>query len=65
MGPFKGHLDKAESAGEVIHFDVLGPLPKSFEGFQYIVSFMDEWTRYATIIHTKETSDVCDGFKEF
>ena len=64
-GPFKGHLDKAESTGEVIHSDVLGPLPQSFEGFQYIVSFIDEWTRYATIIPMKHKSDVFNCFKEF
>jgi hypothetical protein len=64
-GPFKGHFNKAEKAGEVIHSDVLGPLPESFEGFKYIVSFIDEWTRYVTIMPMKHKSDVLNCFKEF
>jgi hypothetical protein len=62
-GPFKGHLDKAQSTREVIHSDVLGPLPKSFEGFKYIVSCIDEWTRHATIIPVKQKSDEFNCFK--
>jgi hypothetical protein len=64
-GPFKGHLDKSQSTGEVIHCDVLGPLPQLFEGFKYIVSFIDEWTRHATIICMKQKSDVFNCLKEF
>ena len=64
-GPFKGHLDKAQNTGEVIHSDVLGPLPQSFEGFKYIVSFIDEWTRHATIVPMKQKSDVFNCFKDF
>jgi Integrase core domain len=58
-------LDKALKPGEVIHSDVLGPLPQSFQGFKYAVSFIDEWTRHVTVMPMKQKSDVLNCFKEY
>jgi Integrase core domain/GAG-pre-integrase domain len=64
-GPFKGHLDKAKGTGGVIHSDVLGPVPHSFGGYKYTVSFIDEWTRYITVFPMTHKSEVLKCFQEF
>ena len=64
-GPFKGHIDKATKTGEVIHSDVVGPLPKSLSGCKYFVSFIDEWTRYTTVMPIARKSQVLNCFKQF
>jgi hypothetical protein len=64
-GPFKGHIYKATKPGEVSHSDVVGPLSKSFSECKYFVSFIDEWTRYTTVMPIMRKSDVHKCFKEF
>jgi GAG-pre-integrase domain len=61
-GPFKGHLDKAKGTGGVIHSDVLGPVPPSFGGNKYIVSVLDEWTRYVTVYPMTHNREVLECF---
>jgi Integrase core domain len=63
--PFKGHLGKAKGTGGVIHSHVLGPVPPSFGGYKYTVSFIDEWTRYVTVYPMTHKSEVLECFKEF
>jgi hypothetical protein len=65
-GPFKGHLYKAKVTGGVIYSDFLGPVPPSFGGYKYVVSFIDEWTRYVTAYPmTTNKSEVLECFEEF
>jgi Integrase core domain/GAG-pre-integrase domain len=62
---FGGHIDKATKAGDVIHSDVVGPLPASLSGSRYFVSFIDEWTRFVTVTPMTAKSEVLTCFKEF
>jgi hypothetical protein len=46
--PFPGSISTAIRPGDVIHSDVVGPLPHSHSGGCYLVTFVDELTRYVT-----------------
>jgi hypothetical protein len=41
--PFSGTFESAKKSGEVIHSDVIGPLPRTHTSSQYFVSFIDEF----------------------
>ena len=51
---------------EIIHSDVCGPMQvNSHGGSRYILSFIDDATRYATIYLIKKKHEVLDKFKEY
>ncbi|RYE19068.1 MAG: hypothetical protein EOP45_13205, partial [Sphingobacteriaceae bacterium] len=51
---------------ELIHTDICGPFPTlSWNGQQYFVSFIDDYSRYAYIFLIHEKSQVLDVFKSF
>jgi GAG-pre-integrase domain len=56
--PFAGTFSDASKPGDIIHSDVVGPLPPSHSGLRYVVSFIDEFTRYATIVAMTHKSEV-------
>jgi GAG-pre-integrase domain len=63
--PFHGSIATATRPGDVIHSDVVGPLPPSHSGSCYLVTFVDEFTRYVTILALIRKSAVLDSFKVF
>lgn len=51
---------------EIVHSDVVGPItPKSIDGFNYAVTFIDDLTRYAWVTLLKNKAQVADAFKTF
>jgi transposase InsO family protein len=63
--PCHGSIATATRPGEVIHSDVVGPLPPSHSKSCYLVTFVDEFTRYVTIFALIRKSAVLDSFKFF
>jgi hypothetical protein len=63
--PFKGSMDKATKAGQIIHSDVAGPFPDSLSGARYFVTFIDEWSRYVVATPMKTKGEVLQCFKIF
>jgi IS30 family transposase len=63
--PFPGEFSDATEPGDVIHSDVVGTLPPSHSGFCYLVTFIDEFTRYVTIFAMLRKSDVLRRFQLF
>jgi len=51
--------------GELIHSDVCGPMEADMHGNRYYVSFIDDYSRRATIFLLKQKSEVVSKFKEF
>jgi hypothetical protein len=64
-GPFSGKIDSAKKSGDVIHSDVVGPLPPTHTACQYFVSFIDEFTRYTTVMPMQSKGQVLQCFKDF
>jgi Integrase core domain/GAG-pre-integrase domain len=63
--PFQGSITTANRPGDVIHSDVVGPLPPSLSGSCYLVTLVTEFTRYVTIFALIRKSTVLNSFKVF
>src|SRR3954470_10953949 len=51
---------------ELIHTDICGPFPKaSWNGQQYFISFIDDYSRYGYLYLIHEKSQSLDMFKHF
>ena len=51
---------------ELIHYDVCGPMPSiSLIGYEYYVTFIDDYSRNTWIYFLKTKSEVFGKFKEF
>lgn len=51
---------------EIIHSDVCGPIStSSLEGKKYMVTFIDDYSRYCKVYFMKRKNEVLDKFKEF
>jgi hypothetical protein len=55
----------ATKAGDVIHSDVAGLLPRWDSGCRYTVPFVDDNSRYVSVLTIKRKSDVLGCFKIF
>ena len=51
---------------ELIHSDVCGPMPStSLSGYEYYVTFVDDYSRKTWIYFLTNTSELLGKFKEF
>ena len=58
--------NKASKVLELIHTNICGPFPKaSWNGQQYFISFIDNYSRYGYLYLIKEKSQSLDMFKAF
>lgn len=57
---------RATEVLELIHTDICGPFPTaSWNGQQYFISFIDDYSRYAYLFLIHEKSESLDVFKRF
>ena len=57
---------KTKGMLDLIHSDVCGPIPSiSLSGYEYYVTFIDDYSRKTWIYFLKNKSDVFEKFKEF
>ncbi|RVW47434.1 Retrovirus-related Pol polyprotein from transposon TNT 1-94 [Vitis vinifera] len=57
---------KAKGSLELIHSDVFGPVKQaSLSGMKYMVTFIDDFSRYMWVYFMKEKSETFSKFKEF
>jgi hypothetical protein len=64
--PFTGLPERALDLLELIHTDVFGPMSTTTRGgFQYFISFTDDFSRYGYVYLVKHKSESLEKFKEF
>ena len=64
--PYKESSFKAKKPLELIHSDLFGPVKQaSISGMQYMVTFIDDYSRYVWIFFMKAKSDTFSKFQEF
>jgi len=64
--PYKESKFKAKEPLELVHFHVFGPVKQaSISGRKYLVTFIDDFSRYVSIYFMKEKSETLSKFKEF
>ena len=57
---------KTKGTLELIHSDVCGPMSStSSSGFEYYITFIDDYSRKTCIYFLKSKSEVFEKFKEF
>ena len=64
--PFTGHSEKANDLLGLIHSDVCRPLNSNARGgFQYFITFTDDFSRYGNVYLMKHKSESFEMFKIF
>ena len=64
--PFTGHSERASDLLGLIHTDVCGPMSQSARGgFQYFITFTDDFSRYGYVYLMKHKSESFEIFKIF
>ncbi|KAE8704478.1 hypothetical protein F3Y22_tig00110450pilonHSYRG00264 [Hibiscus syriacus] len=64
--PYDESKFKAKEPLDLVHSDVFGPVKQqSISGMRYMVTFIDDFSRYVWVFFMKEKSDTFSKFKEF
>ncbi|RVW25356.1 Retrovirus-related Pol polyprotein from transposon TNT 1-94 [Vitis vinifera] len=64
--PFSAKGERAKVPLEIIHTDVCGPLNvKARGGYEYFVTFIDDYSRYRYVYLMQRKSEAFEKFKEF
>ena len=64
--PFPSSMSSSKQPLELIHSDVVGPIEKiSIGGNRYIVTFLDDFSKYTTVYFLKTKSEVIRKFKTY
>ena len=64
--PFAGHSERASDLLGLIHTDVCGPISSiSRGGYQYFITFTDDFSRYGYIYLMRHKSESFEKFKLF
>ena len=64
--PYEESKFRAKEPLELVHSDVFGPVKQpSVGGMRYMVTFIDDFSRYVWVFFMKEKSDTFSKFKEF
>ena len=63
---FSGRAERASDLLALIHTDVCGPMSTIARGgFQYFITFTDDYSRYGYIYLMRHKSESFEKFKEF
>lgn len=64
--PFSEKGQRAKETLELIHSDLCGPMNvKARGGYEYFISFIDDYSRYGYIYLMVQKSEALDKFKEY
>ena len=60
-------VNKAQSSKklDIVHTDLLGPLPQSYEGFRYAGGFFDSCSRYAVMYRMRTQDEASEKLERF
>ena len=66
MRPFKAKGYRAKEVLELVHTDLCGPISTNARGgYEYFVTFIDDYSRYGYIYLMHHKSETFEKFKEF
>jgi len=60
--PYKKSNFRASNAFELLHVDLVGPIPESIYGNRYFFTVLDDYSRYGWVIFLKNKSDTFQSF---
>ena len=59
---FRSHFKPTTFPGEVVHSDLAGPIPKSLDGRQYFITFVDQHTRFTHVMGLTAKCEAQEAF---
>ena len=66
MRPFKAKGYRAKEVLDLVHTKLCGPMSTSTrDGYEYFISFIDDYSRYGYIYLMHHKSETFEKFKEF
>ena len=66
MRPFKAKGYRAKEVLDLVHIDLCGPMSTSARGgYEYFITFIDDYSRYGYIYLMRHKSEAFEKFKEF
>ena len=65
VGDVRQYADLITYVGQLVVADVSGPFPDSVEGYRYVVSFTDAYSRFSCCYFLKAKSDCEEALKSF
>ena len=66
MRPFKAKGYRAKEVLELVHTDLCGPISTSARGgYEYFITFIDDYSRYGYIYLMRHKSKTFEKFKEY
>ena len=60
--PFKNSSNRAKHLFELIHMDLIGPITESLYNNKYILSILNDNSRYGWVLFIKNKSDIFETF---
>jgi hypothetical protein len=57
------HADQVCRPGQLVYSDLVGPFPRSIEGYRYAISFTDVFSRYSCCYMLKSKSDASGALR--
>ena len=64
MKPFKAKGYRAKEVLDLVHTDLCGPMSTSArEGYEYFITFIDNYSRYGYIYLMRDKSEAFEKFK--
>ena len=65
--PHKRHIEPGRQENDLIHSDIQGPFPTSYDSYRWIITFLDDKTLRSTVafLPNKEGPTVLGAFKTF
>lgn len=64
--PYQQSKHRANESLELVHLDVFGPIKQaSISDAKYMVTFIDDFSRFVWVLFMKEKSETLSKFKEF
>ena len=66
MRPFKAKGYRAKEVLDLVHAKLCGPMSTSArDGYEYFITFTDDYSRYGYIYLMRHKSEAFEKFKEF
>lgn len=62
---FKSRFEPANYSGEIVHTDLMGPLPPAMNGTKYVCTFTDQYSRYSHVVGLQSKDEAVQAIEEY
>ena len=63
IGDIRKHADNVTKKGQLLYTDICGPFPTSVEGYRYVISFTDVYSRFSCCYFLDKKSQAEDALR--